>query len=65
MQGEFSLLCRVVIRERDAVIWDKEIHGEDRSNAIHCGIRVLDGFFDDLLLPPAQVAEAMDASRSF
>ena len=55
VQGEFSLLCRVVIRERDVIIWDQEIHGEDRTNAIHCDIRVLDGFFDNLLLPPAQV----------
>lgn len=56
--GRFE--CRVVILERGALLWEQAIFGEDRNNAIHCALISLNGFFDDLRLPPVAVARAMD-----
>ncbi len=61
IRGECSLQCRVIIRDAVCVVSDMMIHGEDRANAIHCAIISLDGFFEDLQLPPRDVAHAMDA----
>ena len=62
---KFSMGCRVVIQEGSELLWEQVIYGESRSNAIHCAIRSLDGFFDNLLLRPASVAEAMDDFANF
>ena len=59
-QGQMQ--CHVVIMEDGRIVWEQAIFGEDRNNAIHCALISLNGFFDDLQLPPTVVASAMDTS---